>query len=164
MDRSFLLQDNLAITDFEVYLGDIYILDYHSGVIRFDITPQQTILILSRYRTDSGWMKMGLFSSNLESKFLLVLAHNHSIIEIDWRRLTPEIITKYSIPDNSHIHDLWVNQQFVVVQLAANLTSEFGNTSLYQSTYVLGRGCRTYLSAYAAIPHPTPAAFVDMNR
>lgn len=39
MDRSFLFQDKLSITDFEIYLGDIYILDYHSGVIKFDITP-----------------------------------------------------------------------------------------------------------------------------
>ena len=67
MDRSFLHQDSLAITDFEVYLGDIYILDYHSGVIKFDITDQQTIVIVGRYRTDSGYMKMGVYSNNLDN-------------------------------------------------------------------------------------------------
>jgi hypothetical protein len=110
MDRSFLHQDSLAITDFEVYLGDIYILDYHSGVIKFDINPQQTILIVGRYRTDSGFMKMGVYSNNLDNEFLLVLAHNHSIIEVDWsNQIKPQIVAKYSVPDNSWIVDMWVN-------------------------------------------------------
>ena len=67
MDRSFLLQQHLSITDFEVYLGDIYILDYHSGVIKFDINQQQTIVIVGRYRTDSGFTKMGIYSNNLDN-------------------------------------------------------------------------------------------------
>lgn len=65
MDRSFLHQDKLSIMDFDVYLGDIYILDYHSGVIRFDITTSQTIVITGRYRTDSGFRRMGVYSSNM---------------------------------------------------------------------------------------------------
>jgi hypothetical protein len=67
MDRSFLHQDKLSITDFEVYLGNIYILDFYSGVITFDITPQQTIQIDGRYRTDSGFTKMGIFSNNMDN-------------------------------------------------------------------------------------------------
>lgn len=39
-----------------------------------------------------------------------------------------------------------------------------GTEKMYQSTYVLTRGSRTYLNAYIAIPHATPAAFVDLNR
>jgi hypothetical protein len=53
--------------DFEVYLGDIYLLDYHSGVIKFDITPAQTIAIVGRYRTDSGFTKLGVYSNNLDN-------------------------------------------------------------------------------------------------
>jgi hypothetical protein len=58
MDRSFLHQDKLFIMDFEVYLGDIYL---HSGVIKFDITSAQTIVIVGRYRTDSGFTKLGVY-------------------------------------------------------------------------------------------------------
>lgn len=65
MDRSFLYQKKLSIMDFEVYLGDLYILDYHSGVIKFDITTSQTIVIVGRYRTDSGFTRMGIYSSNM---------------------------------------------------------------------------------------------------
>jgi hypothetical protein len=165
MDRSFLHQDSLAITDFEVYLGDIYILDYHSGVIKFDISNQQTIVIVGRYRTDSGYTKMGVYSNNLDNEFLLVLAHNHTVMEIDWtNQIKPQILTKYSIPDNSTLHDLWVNEQFVVLQATADLTGDKGVITTYQSTYVMGRNTRTYLNAYIAIPHTTPAAFVDLNR
>jgi hypothetical protein len=41
---------------------------------------------------------------------LLVLAHNHSIIEVDWsNQIKPQIVAKYSVPDNSWIVDMWVN-------------------------------------------------------
>lgn len=165
MDRSFLHQDKLSITDFEIYLGDIYILDYFSGVIKFDISKQQTILIVGRYRTDSGYTKLGVFSNNLDNEFLLLLAHNHSIIEVDWsNQIKPQILTKYSIPDNSHIHDLWCNEQYVVVQLTANLTDDKQQAVTYQSTYVMTRNSRTYTNAYIAIPHVNHAAYVDLNR
>jgi hypothetical protein len=65
MDRSFLGQDRLSITDFKIYLGDIYILDYHTGVISFDITLSQNIVIKGRYRTSSGYHKLGIYSNNL---------------------------------------------------------------------------------------------------
>jgi hypothetical protein len=79
MDRSFLNQNKLSISDFEVYLGDIYILDFHSGVIKFDINRAQTIIIVGRYRTDSGFTRLGVYSNNLDNEFLLVLAHDHAI-------------------------------------------------------------------------------------
>lgn len=71
-------------------------------MIKFDISPQQTIVIVGRYRTDSGYTKLGVYSNNLDNEFLFVLAHNHSIIEVDWtNQIQPQIVTKYSIPDNS---------------------------------------------------------------
>lgn len=79
MDRSFLYQSKLSIMDFEVYLGDIYILDYHSGVIKFDISTSQTIIIVGRYRTDSGFRKLGVYSNNMDNECILVLAHDHAI-------------------------------------------------------------------------------------
>jgi len=65
IDRSFLHQDKLSITDFMIYNGDIYILDYFSGVIRLSLTPAQSIIVDARYRTDSGFTRMGVYSSNL---------------------------------------------------------------------------------------------------
>jgi hypothetical protein len=151
--------------DFEVYLGDIYLLDYHSGVIKFDITLAQTIVIVGRYRTDSGFRKLGVYSSNMANEFLLVLAHDHAIFEVDWtNQLKPEIITKYSVPEGAWIHDLWVNEAYVIAQITANLTDAKSVTVAYQSTYVFTRGSRTYLNAYAAIPHVNFHAFVDLNR
>jgi hypothetical protein len=52
----------------------------------------------------------------------------------------------------------------VVVQLTANLTNDQGQVLASQSTYVFSRGTRTYLNAYAAIPHVNFHAFVDFNR
>ena len=67
-------------------------------------------MIVGRYRSDSGFTKFGVFSSNLDNEFLLVFAHNHTILEVDWtNQINPEIVTKYTIPDDSQIHDLWVN-------------------------------------------------------
>jgi len=93
-----------------------------------------------------------------------VLAHDHAIWEIDWTNtVQPTIVTKYSIPDGSNIHSLWVNELYVAVQLSANLTSDNGTVPT-QSTYVFTRGTRTYTNAYLAIPHPNSHAYVDLDR
>jgi hypothetical protein len=75
MDRSYLSQDKLSIMDFKIYLGDMYILDYHTGVTSFDITPSQNIVIKGRYRTDSGYQRMGIYTNNLDNEVLLALAN-----------------------------------------------------------------------------------------
>jgi hypothetical protein len=67
IDRSFLDLDRMAIMDFKLYLGDMYLLDYHQGVLRLDITGSQQLIITGRYRTDSGFTKMGVFSNNLDN-------------------------------------------------------------------------------------------------
>lgn len=111
MDRSFLHQDRLSITDFKLYMGNMYLLDYHSGVIVFDITPNQNILITGRYRTDSGYIRLGVYSSNLDNEILFALATNHAIYEVDFsNQLRPQIVAKYSIMSNSLIQSIWVNE------------------------------------------------------
>ena len=67
VDRTFLDLDRLSIMDMKVYLGDIYLLDYHQGIIRMDITGSQQLLITGRYRTDSGFRKFGVYSNNLDN-------------------------------------------------------------------------------------------------
>ena len=79
IDRSFLGQKQLSITDFKVYLGDMYILDYHQGLVRFDISPSQQIVITGRYRTDSGFLKFGVYSDDMNREFLLALANSHAV-------------------------------------------------------------------------------------
>ena len=66
IDRSFLHQDKLSIMDFKIYYGVFYMLDYHSGVVVFGITKSQHVLIGGRYRTDSGFQKMGVYTGNLD--------------------------------------------------------------------------------------------------
>jgi hypothetical protein len=38
LDRSILDIKKLTITDIQLYLGNIYLLDYHSGLFVFDFT------------------------------------------------------------------------------------------------------------------------------
>lgn len=66
IDRTFLHEDKLSITDFKIYYGLIYILDSNNGVSALGITKSQHVLILGRYRTDSGFKKMGIYTGNLD--------------------------------------------------------------------------------------------------
>lgn len=164
MDRSYLHQDKLSITDFKIYLGDIYILDYHSGVISFDITPSQNIIIKGRYRTNSGYRKLGVYSNNLDNEVLLALANDHGIYEIDWsNQLKPVLKAKYSLMENSHIWSLWVNEEYIACQVRANVTNGTDQIEEYHSTIIFDRGTRTYTNAYAVIHHSSAHAIVDMN-
>ena len=110
MDRSFIHQDKLSITDFRIYLGDMYILDWHTGVVSFDITPNQNIVIKGRYRTSSGYHKLGVYTNNLDNEVLLALANDHGIYEVDWsNQIRPIIMAKYSLMEGSRVSSLWVN-------------------------------------------------------
>jgi hypothetical protein len=165
MDRSFLGLKRLSITDFKLYLGDMYILDYHQGLIRFDISPSQQIIITGRYRTDSGFLKFGVYSSNQDNQFLLVLANSHAIYEVDWtNQIQPLIITKYSILAESRVDSLAVNDKYVIVQSEGNVTARDGSQVLYNTTWVFTRGSRTYTNAYAIIPHSSATTLIDFNR
>jgi len=50
VDRSFLGLATLSITDFKVYLGDIFILDYGTGLFRIDITSSQHLAAFGHFR------------------------------------------------------------------------------------------------------------------
>lgn len=127
----------------------MYLLDYHSGVIIFDFTPHQQILITGRYRTDSGYLRMGVYSGNLDNEVLFALANHHSIYEVDFtNQLRPQIITKYSIMSNSTIHSVWINEEYVFAQISANVTNSTNGTTWYNSSIVFSRNTRTYLNAY----------------
>lgn len=161
VDRSFLDLDRLAIMDFKLYLGDMYLLDYHQGLIRLDITGAQKILITGRYRSDSHFTKFGVYSSNLDNEFLLVFSNRHAVYEIDWtNQIFPKLITKYSLMANSTVMSLQVNHRYVVVQSESNSTEGH----LYNMTWVFTRGSRVYSNAYAVISHSSWNTFVDFNR
>lgn len=157
-------QDQLSITDFAEYLGDLYILDYHKGVISFDITPSQNIIIKGRYRTDSGFHRLGIYSNNLADEVLLALANEHGIYEIDWtNQIRPTVIAKYSLMENSQVTDVWVNEEYIACQLKANVTNSTNQTEEYHSTIIFDRGTRTYTNAYAVIHHSSSNVVIDLN-
>lgn len=53
--------------DIKPYMGFIFLLDYHSGLIIFEISSAQHILIDFRYRTDSGYHRFAPFYNSLRN-------------------------------------------------------------------------------------------------
>lgn len=49
IDRSIIHKSEFAITDFKMYLGDIYVLDYWQGLYRVDLTNHMQIILLGHY-------------------------------------------------------------------------------------------------------------------
>jgi hypothetical protein len=130
-------------------MGNMYVLDYHSGVFVLDITPNQNIVITGRYITASGYLRIGIYSSNLDNNVLFALANHHSIYEVDFTdQIRPQIIRKYSIMSNASIHSLWVNEDYVIAQFSANVTTSTNRTVAYNPSIVFTRGSRTYLNAF----------------
>ena len=122
IDRSFLHEDKLSITDFKVYYGAIYMLDYHNGVSVFTISNSQHVLVRGRYRTDSGFQKLGIYVGNIDHEVIFALANYHAIYEIDFsNQLQPNIIAKYNLMEDSYVTSLWVNRQYVIAQVVANV-------------------------------------------
>lgn len=165
VDRSFLNQKNLQITDFKLYMGNMFITDYHSGVIVFNLNPDQHIAIFGRYRSDSGFLRLGIYSGNEDDEFILALANSHAIYEIDFtNQMKPDIIAKYSIMSNSHIQSIWVNRHYVVAQFTANATSPENITTLYNTTIVFSRKTRSYMNAHEIFEHNSSNVIIDLER
>lgn len=163
LDRSFLNQDSLEITDFKLYMGNLYLLDYHSGVIVFDFTPAQHILVLGRYRTDSGFLRLGVYSGNEDDEIIFALSNRHAIYEVDFsNQLKPDIVAKYSIMHDAIVHELWVNREYVIAQFSANATSTENVTQLYNTTIVFSRKTRSYMHAHEVYEHSTSHVIIDL--
>ena len=86
VDRSFLGSKSLQISEIEVYLGEIYILDYGKGLHRLRINTEED-LIYNGFYEGKGFTRFSVFSNNLDDKFELALANAHSVYEIDWSNL-----------------------------------------------------------------------------
>lgn len=165
IDRSFLSLKKLSITDFKVYLGDLYLLDYHHGLIKFDITPSQQIVIVGKYETSVGFLKFGVYSDDLHREFLLALANNHAVYEVDWtNQIKPRLITKYSLMSGSRVDSVAVNNFYIVVQAEANVTHSGSSFyTRYNTTWVFTRNSRTYSHAYVAIMHDSANTLIAFN-
>lgn len=68
IDRTFLhLPSNtLEIVDVEMYMGDIFFLDYFHGLFRLDVMKSQDVRITGRYRQDAC-SKFAVYSNDLEN-------------------------------------------------------------------------------------------------
>lgn len=71
------------------------------------------------------YTKFSLYSDDLDEQLLLVLANNHAIYEINMDRFSePYLLTKYSIPSNSRVHQITVDSKFLIVQSSANVSAK----------------------------------------
>lgn len=64
VDRSYLGLPSLSISDFKVYLGDIFLLDYGSGLYRIDITAGQHLTIFGFLRAEE-FRRFSAYSDDL---------------------------------------------------------------------------------------------------
>lgn len=78
IDRTFLNLKALRIMDAELYLDDIFLLDYDTGLFRLDILQSQRVAITGRYR-DYGFVKFGVYSDDLQDQLIIALANKHSV-------------------------------------------------------------------------------------
>lgn len=65
IDRTFLNVNALRIMDAEIYLDDIFLLDYDTGLFRLDILQSQRVAITGRYR-DFGFTRFAVYSDDLQ--------------------------------------------------------------------------------------------------
>lgn len=164
IDRTYLHLSTLAITDAQVYLGDIFFLDYLHGLYRLDILASNDVLITGRYHKD-GFSKFSVYSDDLEDEVILALANQHAVYEIDWSNVNdPVMLNKYSLMEHSHIREVHVNDLFIIVQSAANATNDTNPNFEVDYTWIFSKGARTYSHAYAIINHNSSNVDLEFNR
>jgi hypothetical protein len=164
IDRTFLNLKALRIMDAELYLDDIFLLDYDTGLFRMNILQSQRVEVTGRYR-DAGFVKFGVYSDNLQDQLVIALANKHSVYEIDWHIMSkPTLINKYSLMENSNIKQIFLNDRYLIVQSAADAYNATNPKFEIDYTWVFSKGSRTYLNAYHVINHNSSIVEVDFDR
>lgn len=150
--------------DAELYLDDIFVLDYDTGLFRLDILQSQRVEITGRYR-DYGFVKFGVYSDDLQDQLIVALANKHSVYEIDWHiTYKPVLINKYSLMENSSIKQVFLNDRYLIVQSSADAYNATNPKFEIDYTWIFSKGSRTYLNAYHVINHNSSIVEVEFDR
>ncbi len=158
IDRSFLQVPKLRVMDAKIYLGKIYILDYLKGVHQVEITASEDLNYVGLYEA-KGFRRLAVFSSNLDNYLEFALANDHSVHEVDWSEVeTPRLLNKYSLMPDSIVTQVFINTRFVFVQ-----SSSVDNNVVYNYTWILNRGDRTFSRAFKVLKHNFANTLIDLN-
>lgn len=164
IDRTFLNLNVLRIMDVQLYLDDIFLLDYDTGLFRLDILQSQRVAITGRYR-DRGFTKFGIYSDDMQDECIVALANPHTVYEIDWHKITqPTLISKYSLMESSTIKQVRLNDKYLLVQSTALAKNETNPSFEVDYTWVFTKGSRTYLNAYHVIDHNSSTVQIEFDR
>jgi len=99
------------------------VLDYFYGLYRLDILRNNDVVIMGRFPKD-GFTRFSVYSDDLEEEVIVALANSHAIYEIEWSDMNQPVTTnKYSLMEHSHIKQLFINNDFVIVQSTGNATN-----------------------------------------
>ena len=163
VDRTFVHAKTMSIVDVKVYLGDIFMLDFLNGLYRLDILRNQDIAVMARYNKE-GFTKFGVYSDDLENEVIIALANAHAVYEIDWAdTIDPVTLNKYSLVEHSHIRSVNLNDRYLIVQSAANVTNDDNKEIELDYTWVFTKGSRTYMNAYHIINHNSSRVEISFN-
>jgi hypothetical protein len=163
IDRTFLNLNSLRIMDAQIYLDDIFVLDFDTGLWRLDILLSQRVQITGRYR-DYGFVKFGVYSDDYADEVIIALANKHTVYEIDWHKISqPTLINKYSLMENSTVKQVMLNDKYLMVQSSADAKNDT-HTFKVDYTWVFTKGSRTYLNAYHVINHNSSIVDIDFDR
>ena len=65
---------------------------------------------------------------------------------------------------NSTVSQVFVTEDYVYVQVSANVTNATNGSDWYNSSIVFSRGTRSYMNAYEILEHNTTNVIVDVER
>jgi hypothetical protein len=85
------------------------------------------------------------------------------MLYIDWTHIgNPLLLSKYSLMFGFVVKQLFINYRFVVV-FASFTFPENSTEFVYNYTWILNRGARTYTKAFYVMKHGNMNSFIDFN-
>jgi hypothetical protein len=76
---------------------------------------------------------------------------------------THEVVNKYTIPSDSQVRDIKINDKYVIVQAKANVTNNNNTSYEVDYTWIFTKGSRTYMNAYQVIQHNSSKVDIDLD-
>ena len=162
IDRTTLGLPKLSITDVKCYMGELIILDYNTGVYRLSLKNIIKPILVAHYKC-RRFLKMDVYSDDLDEEFLMAIANPNAVHEIDWKEhQNPTVTTKYSLLSKTNLTSLCLGLNFLVVTGSSH--GQSNNTEVvYNYTWIFSKESRSYTNCFHVISHSDPNTAVHFD-
>ena len=120
IDHTVMETSSLALSDYQIYNFELYLLVKNVGLYRFGLSPSQRIHRKSFVELKMNLNKFRVDGNGFNDDLALVLSNDNTVYHYEWDLANaPNLVNKYTLMPFSEVEQLFVDYNFVIVKAKA---------------------------------------------